>query len=41
MVREGFLEEVIFEQRPNDEKEPALERVELEGRGTVNMVALR
>lgn len=28
------MEEVIVEQRPNDEKEPALERVGLEGRGT-------
>ena len=27
VVREGFLEEVTFGQRPSDEKEPALGKV--------------
>lgn len=34
VASEGFLEEVTCGQRPNDAKEPALERVGLEERGS-------
>lgn len=41
VVREGFLEAVIFGQRPNDEKEPALGKVEVRKGGTRSTVVFR
>ena len=41
VVKEGFLEEVTFRQRPNDERELTLGRIGVGEEGTVSMVALR
>lgn len=41
VVKEGFLEEVTFRQRPNDEKELTLGRIGVGEEGTASMVALR
>lgn len=41
VIREGFLEEVMFGQIPNDAKGSVLGRAGVEEIGTVNMVALR